>query len=1378
MSVDYGEIICNAVDEIITAKLQGLQYDITKLCTIVDDSMNHQGKYVVSDGTARYEAYTTDISLKKGNQVLVSIPNGDYNMTKTIKGRVASTDTTPFKYTSPIDTMIKITNNIFNGIRDSEDNGLLANGDAVMIGPLWSLSGVDNLTGYTRLGITANFRSWLNGLDVVSGSYGIKVLVRPKTGNEVYELTFSSADMIGNPYQFEDYFYQEKVFDISQIENIQDIEIYFYQDGNFKNGQGELIKYPEENYPNNLFVDGVKIYLGYDMNDFSEETLTLFTPDKTSYRYSDNVLERRVYLRWIHKVEEKVFELIDENNFDEDKYEIRWFKYSPGVEDIDQYAGKNWERIEEASNFNYILLPEVKKQREQIKVVGLIKGEAENAYTPYFSNLLTFENEELVPDQTTLEASTALSIYCEDNSEGNYFIYNQNGKINNEGAGRGQIRKFKALYQGAEIDLSTIGTVNYIEWWFPKNELTMLITTKEMWESDNGQCDPNEYISYRGVDYIKVRREPKDGNISLEQEYSIANQWTRQMSNNTVICRISINGIEYQALEELRFGKAGTNGTNVSFLIEFGDNENALPICEGDQTESSINIYARLYANGDETVNGIPENAQITWEWYRKNENNDIQLIVSQDDSYCKLSTTLKSMPGANYYILKATYSYNGALLEAYLPIPIKIKSICSFIEGAREVIYNHQGIPNYYDGPYVAYDNTQKKIDSNRLEWYIVSKTKDNKDAGAGQLQLANHPFGGQALKASSLYIPEDTYKVCVILGDYDAGDYIWIQPILVMQSRYDFAMLNEWDGKFKLDEDKGTILSTMLGAGKKNVEDNTYSGVLIGDVKEGSELNDAPSQTGVYGLDHGIISYSLKEDGTATFGANGKGQIIIDGNSGIIKSPDLNVGTANTPRYINTMLIDLDDSYLSIKDNQGNKVIELSGNEESEKYKTDSFLKIQTIEGNTLLKVGSTEYYLQSANYQEKANGTFQGSKIDLNKGKISVSGGQGAILLNPNYNSQNKENLFQVIDNVGNNLISMGEQTYYLQSAGFSGTFQKTIIDKGKKYWIYDNLNNNFKNGSYIMTKQDYLEIALDSSGNCYNCLHEDDEYELNLISFYDTEETITQTLEDGTSFSVKITYTPAQRKESFKNGLSPQIVSSKPRGLKIDLTTGLIQGYDMYLLGINGQGLGRIVIDSSAQYIPFSITGQNGMFMVNWDGTLTCNKVNSLNNDDRNSYPISISDNFYVDANGNCGGSSANFGSGYIGGFGCGSLNASGMGTFESLNVSGKINAKSIETIAGIRIHGVLYVDKFISVDGTAYLKGDTEMSGNATIGGTLDVTGKTAFNGLTNIFKNITVNNIGNINDLRADTLKVNGTQYSAQNITSITGTVYTALGHT
>ena len=1212
--------------------------------------MSHQGKYIVTDGTARYEAFTTDIGLKKGNQVLVSIPNGDYNMTKTIKGRVASTDTTPFKYTSPIDTMIKITNNIFNGVRNIEDNGLLANGDKIMIGPLWSLSDVDNLTGYTRLGIAANFRSWLNGLDIVSGSYGIKVLVRPKTNNEVYELTFSSADMVGNPYLFEDYFYQEKVFDISQIENIQDIEIYFYQDGNFKNGQGELIKYPEENYPNNLFVDGVKIYLGYDMNDFNEETLTIFTPDKTSYRYNDKTLERNVYLRWIHKVEEKVFELIDENNFDESKYQIRWFKYSPGVETIDQYAGKNWEYIEEANNFNCIFLPEVKKQREQIKVVGLIKGETENAYTPYFSNILTFENEELVPDQTTLEASTALSIYCEDNSEGNYFIYNQNGKISNENAGKE--RSFKAMYQGSEIDLSTIGTVNYIEWWFPKNEKTMLITNEEMWNKDNGQCNPNELISYRGVDYIRIRREPKDGSISLTQDYSIASKWNWEKSNNTVICRISINGIEYQALEELRFGKAGTNGTKITFLIEFSDNENALPIAKEGET-STINVYARLYANGDETVNGIPENADIKWEWYKKSNNNYINLSYTQNDNhYCKLSTTITSVPNDNFYILKAIYKYNDADLEAFLPIPIKNPDY-SFIEGAKEVIYDHQGVPNYYDGPYIAYDNNRNKVDTN-ISLFVQNETEDVTDVTSliGRLMLKKSPWGGYGLSANSLYIPEDTVKNCVNING------IWAQPILVMQSRYDFAMLNDWDETFKIDEKQGTILSTMLGAGKKN-SDNTYSGVLIGDIKKGTDLEDTSSQTGVYGLDHGVISYALKEDGTATFGAEGKGQININGNSGTIKSAgySLNNGTK----------LDLNEGTLDINFAPGRILIEPK----------DPYLFIRTKEQNNLIQIGQNESYIQSNNFA-----AMNGTKLDLANGNLDIRSNKGHIYASGSGNPYFKIGIPSNDSDqaYANNLFLISDDDYYLKSQSYI-----------ENEYIKVNGYNTYKQPDKPIVDISSI-VAISPAGDVYKVMG-------NMLGEKYIFQEIKKVEGEGDA-AIDYGQTAEQVKQTYISQLIPNLLTTQAsKGFKLDLSKNTINGYDLYLKGTNTATGRTFLLDSGAPELPLMI-GEK--FNVSWDGILTCNGINSLSNDGSTDKAISINNNFYVTKSGGAGGGSANFGYGGFGGIGCsGKLNVGGITTFTS----------TVNCTAGLVVsNGTLSVDP-----ANLFVGGDFTFKGNKYIG---------------------------------------------------------------
>lgn len=1276
MSVDYGEIICKAVDEIVSTKLQGLQYDITKLCTIIDDEYSHQGKYVVSDGTARYEAFTNDTKLKKGNQVLVSIPNGDYNLTKTIKGRVAATDTTPFNYTSPLDTMITITNNILGIAKNNE--GLLANGNTLLSGPLYSITNAGDLIGYSRLGISANFRSWLNGLDVAAGSYGIKVLIYQETGNSVYELTFSSADMIGNPYQFEDYFYQEKVFDISQIEKIARIDVYFYQDSNFVDGNGNRIPHTstfgdaEIDNANNLFVDGVKIFLGYDISEFSGETLRLYSPDKTSYRYSDEVLEKNIYLRWIHKIDEKTYEVLNSSNFDDNKYEIRWFKYSPGIEDIDPYAGKNWQKLDNFNKFQCAFLPEVKKQNEQIKVVGLIKGEVNKggvvSANPYFSNILTFENEELVPDQATLEASTALSIYCEDNSEGNYFIYNQNGKINNEGSGRGRVRKLKAMFKGAEIT-EDIGTINYIKWYFPKNERTMLITTQEMWSANGGEYDQNKHISYRGVDYIEVTRDnPPVAN--LYQEYAIANQWARQMGNNTVICRISINGIEYEALEELRFGKAGTNGTNVSFLIEFGDNNNALPVGEN----SSVNVYARLYGNGDETVNGIPEGAKINWDWYSKSTNDYITISANAD--YCTLSTSQTTMPIDNYYILRATYNYNGTDLEAYLPIAMKDAAKCSFIEGAREVIYNHQGVPYYYDGAYVAYGLDEEKLSS---EWNISYLAQ-----GAASPVLGDCPMGGKALKANSIYVPEDNQGVCVYCD-------CWSQPVLIMQSRYDFAMLNDWDGNFQISEKDGTILSTMLSAGRKN-KNNTYSGVLIGDIKAGTGNKEASIQTGVYGINEGVVSYALKEDGTAIFGASGKGQIVINGKEGTIKSAD------------ESMRLDLDDGRLTIKDENKNEVVSLSaGKKENEPY-----LEIKGNDNGTyrpLIHIDDSKYYLQSINYKDVKDGGFMGTQFDLGTGTLKLSGGanSGTISLTPN----NQKYLFEVKDELDTPLIQMGAENYYLQSAGYNGIFQSTATINGKDCKLYTNKNRKFQNGTNEIDKVG-TTVAVDPERRVYI---QDENMNWSEIIFEET--TFKADESENNKEPAKRVENAEQRKEAFLAGLFAISTTGTPAGLKIDLKKGTIDGYNLYLRGVGKHG--SIIIDSTNETTPFSI-GEN--FNVAWDGTLTCNKINSLNDDGRNNMAISVNNNFYVSKSGGAGGSSASFGYGGFGGIGCsGALNVSGITTF-----SNTVECKTGLVVSG----GSLSLDP-----GNLFVKGSFFLKGG----------------------------------------------EYTGKTITSSNGTVYTALGH-
>jgi len=56
---------------------------------------------------------------------------------------------------------------------------------------------------------------------------------------------------------------------------------------------------------------------------------------------------------------------------------------------------------------------------------------------------------------------------------------------------------------------------------------------------------------------------------------------------------------------------------------------------------------------------------------------------------------------------------------------------------------------------------------------------------------------------------------------------------PIHLMLNQYGNAKLNGWDGNsIDIDDKGGVILAPQVGAGKKN-KDNTFTGILMGEVK-----------------------------------------------------------------------------------------------------------------------------------------------------------------------------------------------------------------------------------------------------------------------------------------------------------------------------------------------------------------------------------------------------------------------------------------------------------------------------------------------------------------------------------------------------------------
>jgi hypothetical protein len=141
-----------------------LAYDKTVICTITDDSEKEIGKYTVTDGSMTFEAYSDNKDYKKDNQVLVTIPNGDWSQQKTILNKYI-TNNDAITYHSPTEGIGNLTGNLVK--RSIDVVGLAASGmekypnsevEIPMLYPIGSISGKTyNTNMFTNLCVKAKF---------------------------------------------------------------------------------------------------------------------------------------------------------------------------------------------------------------------------------------------------------------------------------------------------------------------------------------------------------------------------------------------------------------------------------------------------------------------------------------------------------------------------------------------------------------------------------------------------------------------------------------------------------------------------------------------------------------------------------------------------------------------------------------------------------------------------------------------------------------------------------------------------------------------------------------------------------------------------------------------------------------------------------------------------------------------------------------------------------------------------------------------------------------------------------------------------------------------------------------------------------------------
>lgn len=953
---DYGELFCQAVDTIIKERLNEISFDQTITCTIVDDKEKANGKYKVSNGSAKFDAYSTDTTLSNNTSVYVQIPGGDWSQDKIILCRKPIGDEKPISYKDPFNSFVDITGNLIT--QTPKQQGLVANNPDPNRIVIWAYncnespttykeSGVD-LAGYTRLGLKASFQTWLRELNTVKGSYGLRLriegipedeqgLAKDETEIETvfYDLVFDCGEMPGNPYNYESFYKQEKLFDISNIYKIRKMELEFYEkDGTFKDSLGEDI--PWENEPPNIFVKDIYISLGYDSNSFDTDTLMIYSLDSSQYIATEDPPEdnhKKIEIRWIHKMDDGSFKSITMD--DDINYDLNWYRKELGSRSDTVYSGVDWKPLSRQNvsmgsfkypiidndwleynniaadptntgglprypGFNYTwLIPDITRAEEQIKAILTYDDQA------FYSNILSFTNRKEVVSKPTVDAIQALTINCEDDSYGNYLIYDLGGQLTD--LGEASIpREFKAYFNSAlDEDENTIASqlteAEQIEWIIPTTN-TMIVLDPTYISGDE-----HNYIDENGFYHI-FRYGEKNNKYNIlnqnTQRYRISSYYTQMYSNNTIKCVVIKDKVTYTAVKELTFGPSGTSGTDYTFVLDFDDGETALTLdsdFKAGETVPKVFVRARLYDYEGNEIEDI-ENKNIEWSW--QDETNSWITYIQQTQKNkveLKLENSPAVVPTNNYSILQATLKKSTSTgdggwgdydLHAYLPIPIRSSRKYQFISGTTTICYNSLGyLDTYFQNPYElhvvdTYDKSEQKPTTIPSTWEIFSALKDKEgtDPYMPVLQI-NNTNGETYIRPINIYVEDSTSDICIVGSDN--GKRVWSQPIYIYQNKYPSSIINDWDGRLKIDEDNNAILAAKVVAGRKE-NDNTFSGVMMGDWEhhEKGESTESAIETGLYGFQHGVSTFGFNVDGTAFIGPPTAGRIEFNGTKSIISS------------------------------------------------------------------------------------------------------------------------------------------------------------------------------------------------------------------------------------------------------------------------------------------------------------------------------------------------------------------------------------------------------------------------------------------------------------------------------------------------------------
>lgn len=430
-----------------------------------------------------------------------------------------------------------------------------------------------------------------------------------------------------------------------------------------------------------------------------------------------------------------------------------------------------------------------------------------------------------------------------------------------------------------------------------------------------------------------------DGTLSYfnvpELNFNIRENYNATYDKNEVQLIITHNDKVVSAKTNLTFVKEGENGTNgtdfVCKIVPDGKPGEITPRYPAviyneytkqyqlNYTPKSANQWfkVQLWHDGELIYTGTEsgktledKQAKVQWSMLQNTYGKDKQtgeliqdasnFVINKDTAEITFNATEFSNP-AN--IVKCVINYNNVDYYATLPITIiRIAKQDYDVQlvnnsGFREVMYTTDGQrPTFDNQPFELtvfqtvngvksdishFTNSEFVVDYDWKERGSVYYSKEQPNLNL----IKNTLKSATLLRNQVSYKPVDTYNglcvnnavVCRVTSKKTGEEIAFVHiPIHFYLNRYGNAAMNGWDGNsISLDENGTTILAPQIGAGSKN-DDNTFTGVFMGSIKEpGAEKE----EHGLFGYNAGQRTITLNsEDGSARFGKTGAGQIIID--------------------------------------------------------------------------------------------------------------------------------------------------------------------------------------------------------------------------------------------------------------------------------------------------------------------------------------------------------------------------------------------------------------------------------------------------------------------------------------------------------------------